>query len=124
MGTEIPQYDAQSIALGGPQRWAGNTSIVGPGREADARGDLDLLILGPDLECPQSLTARQCRERPGVPVGQLLQGVKAVPSIVHPSDRYHVPMDSMDRGALPRGVCLTLNVTLMCRLRQNCRRSP
>ena len=42
----VPEDDPQPVALGRPQRRAGHAAVVGPGREHDARRDLDLLVLG------------------------------------------------------------------------------
>ena len=66
----VLENDPQPVAFGRAQCGPGNTTVVGPGRKHDARRDLDLLVLGRDLEGPQRAPVRQRRNRAGIPVGQ------------------------------------------------------
>ena len=72
----VAEDDANAVALGHPQAGAGDATVVGPGREEDARRDLDLLVLADDLEGPQRAPVRQGRDGPGLPVGQEHVGSK------------------------------------------------
>ena len=55
----VLEDDANAVALGDAQAWARHPAIVGPGREEDARRDLDLLVLADDLEGSQRAAVRQ-----------------------------------------------------------------
>ena len=49
VGAGVGEVDAQPVALVGAQRRSRHLPVVGPGREEDAGGDLDLLVVGGDL---------------------------------------------------------------------------
>ena len=99
----VPEDDANPVALGHPQAWAGHAAIVGPGREEDARRDLDLLVLADDLEGPQRAAVRQGRDDPGVPVGQERCGVEPVAGAVDVADRDHIAMGAVATARLRVG---------------------
>src|SRR4051812_46827181 len=50
MRAAVAEADAHPLALGNPDGRTGNAAVVGPGREDDARRDLDVLVDGLDHE--------------------------------------------------------------------------
>ena len=89
MRAVVPEDDPQPLALLGAERRPGHAAVVGPGREHDARRDLDLLVLGRDLEGPQRAPVGQRRDRAGLPVGQHCRRIEAVAGVVDLADRDH-----------------------------------
>ena len=82
MRAKVLEDDAQPLAFGGAQRRAGHAAVEGPGREHDARRDLDLLVLGGHLEGAQRAAVGQ-RSRPSrFPVGQHRGRIEAVAGVV------------------------------------------
>ena len=55
----VDERDPQPLALARAQRRAGDAAVVGPGREADAGRDLDLLVLGDQRPLAQHAAARE-----------------------------------------------------------------
>ena len=89
MRAVVLEDDPQPVAFGRAQRRAGHAAVVGPGREHDARRDLDLLVLGDDLEGPQRAAVGQRRDRAGLPVGQHRGRIEAVAGVVDLADGDH-----------------------------------
>ncbi len=55
----VPENDPEPVAFRRAQGRSGHPAIVRPGREHDARRDLDLLVLGSDLEGSERAAVRQ-----------------------------------------------------------------
>src|SRR5262245_43159216 len=58
MGAEVPEYDPKAIAFRRSEGRPWHTSVVGPRRKHDARGNLDFLVLSGDFECSQCAAVR------------------------------------------------------------------
>ena len=79
----VAEPDPKPLALARPQRRRRDAAVVGPGRELDARRDLDLLVDGDQLPLAQRPPAGKAPGAPVVEVAQDLCGVEAVGGIVH-----------------------------------------
>lgn len=97
MRAPVPEPDPHAVALGDPDRRARHAAVVGPGREHDPRGDLDLLVLGGDLELAHGAAGVVAADRAGVPVGQHGERIEAVPSAVDGPDSGHAAVIAMRR---------------------------
>ena len=78
----VDERDPQPLALAGAQRRAGDAAVVGPGREADAGGDLDLLVLRHERPLAHDAAAREPPRRAPVEVAQDRVRVEAVGGVV------------------------------------------
>ncbi len=97
----VDEGDAQPLALAGAQRGAGDAAVVGPGREADAGRDLDLLVLRHERPLAHHAAAREGPRDAPVEVAQQLVRVEAVGGVV---DRAAVErrVAAVRLGAVPR----------------------
>jgi hypothetical protein len=89
MSTGIGEVDAQPIPLVGAQRRSRHLPVVGPGREEDAGGDFDLLVVGGDLPLADHRAVRHRRRLAIIEGVHQDRGIEA-----HPRD-----VDVADRGA-------------------------
>ena len=74
----VDERDPQAVALGGPDRRPRHPAVVGPRREEDARGDLDLLVDDRELVLADRPARRVLRDLAAVEVGEDLVRVEAV----------------------------------------------
>ena len=89
----IDEVDAEEIALVGPQRRTRHAAVVGPGREEDARRDLDLLVVGHDLPLAHSRAiGAGLGDGAVVEIGQDIDGVPAEPGDIDIADGQVVVM--------------------------------
>ena len=78
----VAEPDPQPLALTGAQRGRRDAAVVGPGRELDARRDLDLLVARDQLPLAQHPAAGEPAGAAVVEVAQQLGGVEAVGGVV------------------------------------------
>ena len=83
------------------KRRARDPAVVGPGREEDARRDLDLLVLANDLEGSQRAAVRQRRHDPGGPSRSGCARVEPVAGVVDVADGSSPAVRAADRRATP-----------------------
>ena len=83
----IDEVDAEEIALVGAQGRTRHAAVVGPGREKDARRDLDLLVVGDDLPLAHDrAVGAGLGHRAVVEIGQDIDGVPAEPGDIDIAD--------------------------------------
>ena len=78
----VAEPDPKPLALARPQRRRRDAPVVGPGRELDARRDLDLLVDGDQLPLAQRAAAGEPPGEAVVEVAQELGRVEAVGGVV------------------------------------------
>ena len=103
VGALVAEDDPQPVAFGRANGRAGHPPVVGPGREEEAGGDLDLLVLADHLVAAECAAARKLRHRSRVPVRQHGIGIEAVAGAVHVPDRHHVAVGRVDAHAQRAG---------------------
>jgi hypothetical protein len=89
----VLEADPHPIALGDPDRRARHPAVVGPGREEEARGDLDFLVLGDDPKLAHGAAVRVLPQRARIPIGEECVRVEAVAGMVDFADGHHVAVN-------------------------------
>ena len=106
MGAFVAEDDPQPVAFGRANGRARHPPVVGPGREEEAGGDLDLLVLADDLVGAERAAVGKLRHRSRVPVRQHGGRIEAVAGAVHVPDRHHVAVGRVDAHAQRAGLVL------------------
>ena len=85
----VGEVDPNSVALSAAERRSWNLAIVGPGREEDAWGDLDLLVGGDDLVLAKRPAIRLPAHVPVVECGEEGRGIEAHGNRVDLANGHH-----------------------------------
>jgi hypothetical protein len=101
VGAVVDEHDAEAVTLVAAEGRAGHLTVVGPGREKESRGDLDLPIDGDDLPLADDGAVGHRRRLAVIEGGQER----------HRVDPHRGDVDVADRGR--RSVPLVRSIVLM-----------
>lgn len=94
----VAEANADAVALGRADRRTRHPAIVGPGREEQVRGNLDLLVDRRDLVAAQPPAVRQFGHRAAIEVRQDVMRIETVAGVVHLTDGRHAVGDGAGAG--------------------------
>src|SRR5688572_14331468 len=83
----VDEVDPDAVPFRGLDRGPGYTSVVGPGREEDPGGNLDVFDCGDELVLAHGAAGAILRDLAAVEVGQDLVRVESVADVVDGADR-------------------------------------